>query len=341
MNARRARVLHLVAEAYIDTAHPVPSVKIAERLDVSSATVRNDFSTLESEGYLQQPHTSAGRVPTALGFRTYALSHLPPPPMPPRLRRDVRKRLAGTDGDDLFELASRVAAELSGYAVVVRLPPDDALRILEIHLSLLTSRRLLAVVVLDNGLVRQLGVDLDPAPEGSVIDDAERNLRQLTLPIGEVPRALRAIANHADAELGRTLRALAEAWRGLQPPRIFRDGLGRLLLEPEGSDPEFVRLVVDHVEGETGKGRQGVAGPAAPSSEDDVTSGEALELALDDTIARVSSTFSCGIGFGQLTLVGPARMRYPRALMVARELGHALERGRGANALPDGAKSAP
>jgi len=326
MNTRRARVLHLVAEAYIDTAHPVPSGKIAEHLDVSSATVRNDFSTLEQEGYLQQPHTSAGRVPTALGFRTYALAHLPPPPMPPRLRRDVRRRLAGTDGDDLFELASRLAAELSGYAVVVRLPPDDALRILEIHLSLLTSRRLLAVVVLDNGLVRQLGVDLDPAPEGNVIDDAERNLRQLTLPIGEVPRALRAIAKHADPELGRTLRALADAWRGLHPPRIFRDGLGRLLLEPEGSDPVFVRSVVDHVEGEPLHGPSGGTHSSAATS-DEPMAGDDLELLLDDTVARVSSTFLCGTGHGQLTLVGPARMRYPRALTIARELGRALGRG--------------
>lgn len=335
MNARQARVLHLVAEAYIDTAHPVPSGVIAERLDVSSATVRNDFGSLESDGFLQQPHTSAGRIPTALGFRTYALAHLPPPRLPPRLRRDVRRRLAGTDGDDLFELASRLAAELSGYAVVVRLPPDEALRILEIHLSLRTARRLLAVVVLDNGLVRQIGVELDPAPEESVIDDAERNLRQLTLPVGEVPRALRALARHAVPELARTLRAVADAWRGLQPPRIFRDGLGRVLREPEGSDPGFVRTVVEQVEHEPLHPAHGAS--RATARGEDTADVDDLELTLDDTVARVSATFGCGSGRGRLTLVGPARMRYPRALTIARELGDALERGRSPGAADDAA----
>jgi len=247
MKDRRARVLQLVAEAYIDTAHPVASGQVAERLDVSSATVRNDFGTLESEGLLQQPHTSAGRIPTALGFRSYASCFLPPTPLSASQRRRLGLQLAGAAGDQFYALASRLASELSGYAVTVQLPPNDALRILEIHLAMLSSRRLLAVVVLENGVVRQLGVDLDPVPDDAVIDDAERNLRQLTLPVGEVPRALVAIAARAEEEMARTLLALASAWSDLQPPRTYSDGLSRLLSEPEGADPTFVRLVVAQV----------------------------------------------------------------------------------------------
>ena len=248
MNDRRARILRMVAESYIRTAHPVASARIAEQLELSSATVRNEFGALEEEGYLQQPHTSAGRIPTSRGFRSYALGCLPPRRLPERQRSQLVRQLLATNGDGLFALVARAAAELSGYAVVVRLPADDALHILEIHLSMLSAERLLAVVVLENGIVRQLSVDLAPPPADRVLDDAERNLRQLTLPLGEVPRALDAIATHADEELARTLQAIAGAWPRLNPPRMFSEGLRQLLAEPESSDPEFIRLVVEQVE---------------------------------------------------------------------------------------------
>ncbi|HZW27159.1 MAG TPA: DeoR family transcriptional regulator [Trueperaceae bacterium] len=309
---RHVRVLHAVAESYIRTAHPVPSQHVASQLDVSSATVRNDFGALEEGGLLQQPHTSAGRIPTAEGFRYYASSYLPPRRLPRGEREAIRRELDGVGGDDLFLQASRLAARLSGYAVLVRLPPDDALRVHEVHLSLVSSRRLLAVVVLENGLVRQLGVGIDPMPYEGVIDEAERNLRQLDLSVGDAPRTLRAVATAADEELARTLRAVADAWVGLRSAKLFRAGLGRLLDEPEGEDPSFVRLVVEHVEGEA-------ALPEAPERD--------IELDLDDRLAMVSASFAFGAGRGALTLVGPSRMRYPHALSIAREFGRALSAG--------------
>lgn len=317
MNQRRARILQLVAEAYIETAHPVASGLVAEQLAVSSATVRNDFGTLESEGLLQQPHTSAGRIPTALGFHSYASRFLPPTPLTAGERRRLGLQLAGATGDQFYALASRLASELSGYAVTVSLPPDDALHILEIHLAMLSSRRLLAVVVLENGVVRQLAVDLDPVPGDAVIDDAERNLRQLALPVGQVPRALAAIAARADEELARTLAAVAAAWDSLQPPRTYSDGLWRLLGEPEGSDPTFVRLVVAQVEG---------VNHAASGGADPAPAEAGLLLDLDDTVAKVVAAFPFGTSHGTFTVVGPSRMRYPTALTVAHEFRTALAR---------------
>lgn len=317
MNERRVRVLQLVAEAYIQTAHPVASGQVAERLDVSSATVRNDFGSLESEGLLQQPHTSAGRIPTTRGFRSYAYRFLPPSPLSASQRRILGMRLAGAAGDQFYALASRLASELSGYAVTVKLPPDDALRILEIHLAMLSSRSLMAVVVLENGVVRQLTVDLDPVPNDAVIDDAERNLRQLTLPVGEVPKALSAIAARAEAELGRTLLGLASAWNALQPARVFSNGLSRLLGEPEASDPSFVKLVVEHVEA-TDQAHTGNTLTSAHES--------GLLLDLDDTVARVVVEFPYGNAAGTFTVVGPSRMRYPAAFTVAHEFRSALAR---------------
>lgn len=309
MNARRRRILHLVARSYIDSAQAVASARIAEQLELSSATVRTEFAALEAGGYLHQPHASAGRIPTALGFRSYAERFLPPKPLAARAREQLLERLRGAQGESLLEGLAQATAELCGYAVVVALPADDGLHAHEIHLSLLSDRTVLAVVVLENGLVRQLRVPLDPAPSDAILDDAERNLRQLTLPLREVPGALERLARGADGELARTLGAIARAWPEVVPDRSARAGLRSILDEPESRDPDFVRLVIEHIEA-----------PAAP----DPTAAEGVRVETDEALARVSATMRLGGAFGTLTVVGPARMRYGPALRAVRGVSDAL-----------------
>lgn len=305
MQERAARILNLVADRYVRTARPVASASVAAELDVSSATVRNAFGALEDEGLLHQPHTSAGRIPTALGFRYYADGFRPPEPLPEVARAALLRRLAGVHGETLLQQLAQAAAELSGYAVVVQVPSDPTVHAREIHLSLLHARALLAVVVLANGLVRQVRVDLDPPPDDAVLGDAERHLRQLTLPVREVPHALALLAAHAEPELARTLRAIRAAWPDVAPPRLASAGLSHVLHEPEARDPDFVRLIVERVE------RPGSA--AIEVAVDDV----GLALTWGDGLATVAACWN-DVSAATLTLVGPARLRYGRALQVVR-----------------------
>ncbi len=314
MNDRRARILDLVAASYIRSAHPVASARIAERMALSSATVRNEFGALADEGLLQQAHASSGRIPTAAGFRRYAARFLPPRPLTATGRERLRERLQAQAGDTLLEQLAGAAAELSGYAVLVTLPAEDHLHAVEIHLSLLASRTLLAVVVLENGLVRQLRVPLDPAPPDDVLDDAERNLRQLTLPLREVPAALQRLAATTEPELARTLAAIAAAWPEVTPRRRARAGLRNVFDEPEARDADFVRLVVELIEAPRPAGD----GDANDASDDDAGAAPAtVDLRLDDAVARVRSGVPLGSGIATLTLLGPARMRYWAAVRVA------------------------
>lgn len=305
MNERRARILDLVAASYIHSAHPVASARVAEWMSVSSATVRNEFAALADAGMLQQAHSSSGRIPTARGFHAYAQRFLPPRPPTRRLRDRLQARLQSQAGETVLDQLAGLAAELSGYAVVVTLPADDHLHAVEIHLSLLASRTLLAVVVLENGMVRQLRVPLDPAPGDAVLDDAERNLRQLTLPLRQVPEALRRLATDADPELARTLLAIAAGWREVTPQRSARAGLRHLFDEPEARDPDFVRLLVERIEAPRADG------------DDDAPPAEAVELRLDEGVAQVRSGLRLGAGSATLTLLGPARMRYWATVQVA------------------------
>ncbi|MAZ54198.1 MAG: hypothetical protein CMO31_09350 [Trueperaceae bacterium] len=299
---RSYQILNLVAEAYISSARPIPSSEIANHLQVSSATVRNEFIVLEEKGFLYQPHTSSGRVPTAKGFQTYARHFIPPRRLPYRDRQFVTRRLSSVHGERLLGEIATVAADLSSYAVVLTLPADDNLRTIEIHLSLLSSRHLLAVIVLENGLVRQISVDLDPVPNEKIISDAERYLRQLAVPVGFIPQALVEIAKDTNSELTRTLHAVARAWPEATPDRLYSQGLTNLLAEPESRDPDFIRIAVEKFETPHGSNR---------------TDEGQLTLQLDDTLAAISAQIHIGSSRGILTLLGPARMRYPEALMIA------------------------
>lgn len=307
MQGRQERILHLVAEDYVRTARPVSSAAVAVQLDVSSATVRNAFAALEEEGLLHQPHASAGRIPTSTGFGRYARNLLPPAPLSPAAQEALRRRFAASHGEALLQQLAEAAAELSGYAIVVTLPADDRLHAIEIHLSPLHARALLAVVVLENGLVRQLRVDLDHSPHDAALDDAERQLRQLTLPVAAVPAALDALARDAEPELARTLRAIRRAWPAVTPPRAVAAGIASVLHEPEAQDPAFVRLLIERVE----RPWHGTAQDALGDHRDDD-----LDLAWDDALAMVRTRWRAGTAAGGLLLIGPSRLRYRPALQV-------------------------
>ncbi len=299
MNARTEQVLEKVAERHISSAKPVPSSVVAEQLRVSSATVRNEFCILEEAGYLLQPHTSAGRIPSRRGYRRYARKFLPPRTLPAAQRALLTQSLQGVHGEGLLERVALVTSELSGYTVVVTLPIDDAVQLLEVHLSVLSSRRTLAVVVLENGLIRQLALELTPTPSDADLLEVESRLRRLTLPVLEVPQALLDIATRAEQGVARTFLALAEAWPQLRAPRIFSGGLKHLFSEPEAADPSFVRRVLEQVE--------------TPA-----TAAEALALAFDESLALISAQLEIGNSRAGLLLLGPLRMRYPETLMIAR-----------------------
>lgn len=299
MNPRTEQILELVAERHIRSAKPVPSSVIAEQLRISSATVRNEFSALEEAGYLMQPHTSAGRIPSRRGYRRYARKFLPPRTLPEAQRTLLTQSLRGAHGEGLLERVALITADLSGYTVVVTLPTDDELQMLEIHLSALSSRRTLAVVVLENGLVRQLALELSPTPSDSDLLEVESSLRRLTLPVREVPQALADIAARAHEDVARTYRALAEAWPQMRAPRVFSGGLKHLFSEPEAADPSFVKRVLERVE--------------TPE-----TTAEALALVFEESLALVSAQLELGGSRAGLLLLGPLRMRYPETLMIAR-----------------------
>ncbi len=164
LDARKATILRAVVSEYIDTAQPVGSGHVARApgVNVSSATVRNDMVTLEQEGFLHQPHTSAGRVPTDKGYRFFVDSLEGSAALDAGDSRQIRSFFAEAHGEleQMLADTSRLLSSLTQYAAVVVGPPPEAATIRSVQIVGLGPRVALLVVVLSNGVIDKHTVEL-------------------------------------------------------------------------------------------------------------------------------------------------------------------------------------
>ncbi len=298
---RQKRLLARLVERYIEAKRPVPSAQLAGDLGVSPATVRYALADLEALGLVEKPHASAGRVPTELGLRTYALGLLPPKPLPAPTARVLADALMRA-GQDWPRLAAQMAARLAGYPAVLRLLPLESPRILRVHLSPLSGRRVLAVAVLEGGRLREGTILLPFEPSEALLDQAEEILRRPRLP--EELAELQGSSPQMDL----LFRALAGALGTARGERFF-EGIGELFSEPEARDPDFLRRLLALAE-------EPSSGPLVPPG--------GLNLQLEKGTAVIQAGFLRAAWRGEVTLLGPGRMRYRDALSVAYTLGSVL-----------------
>ena len=170
LDERKAAILRAVVEEYIQTAQPVGSARVAKTASVavSPATVRNDMAVLERDGYLVQPHTSAGRVPTDRGYRFFVDHLTAPGTLQPAKLRLVRDFFATAHGEleQLLHDTSRFLSALTDCAAVVVGPPHEAARIRSVQVVGLAPHVALMVTVLSNGVVEKRTLEL-----GDQVDD--------------------------------------------------------------------------------------------------------------------------------------------------------------------------
>ncbi|MGI8663744.1 MAG: heat-inducible transcriptional repressor HrcA [Acidimicrobiales bacterium] len=160
LDERKAAILRAVVEEYIDTAQPVGSSHIAPPLNVSSATVRNEMAALESDGYLLQPHTSAGRVPTDKGYRWFVDTLAGPTPLGSGQVQQVRSFFAKAHGEleQMLHDTSRLLSDLTAHTAVVIGPQHEAAQVRSVQLVGLSAGVALVVAVLSNGSVEKRSI---------------------------------------------------------------------------------------------------------------------------------------------------------------------------------------
>src|SRR6201994_4076325 len=168
LDERKLAVLRAIVEDYVSTTEPVGSKSLVDRhgLDVSPATIRNDMAVLEEQGYIAQPHTSAGRIPTDKGYRLFVDRLTAVKPMSAAERRAIEAFLVGAySADEIVARTVRLLAQLTRQVAVVQYPSLARSSVRHIELVSLSPQRALLVLITDTGRGEQAAVDLPELAE--------------------------------------------------------------------------------------------------------------------------------------------------------------------------------
>jgi heat-inducible transcriptional repressor len=335
LDDRKLEVLRAIVEEYVATQEPVGSRALVERrsLRVSPATVRNDMAVLEEEGYLRQPHTSAGRVPTDKGYRLFVdrLSRIKP--LSQAERRAIERFLVGAvDLDDVVHRTVRLLAQLTRQVAVVQYPSLTRSRVRHVELVPISTTRLMLVVIADTGRVEQRVVEL-PGPMAA---DDVTTLRAVVneqlggVQLSETPAIVQAMQEQIQPELRGPMTALAtvllETLVERNEERIALAGTANLT---RGTTLDFsgtIRPILEALEEEVILLKLvGHADPAMTM----VRIGDENEFADLRTTSVVTTGYGPGsTAVGGLGVLGPTRMDYPGTIAtvraVARYVGEVL-----------------
>ena len=208
---RKLDVLRAIVEDYVATEEPVGSKALVERhrLGVSPATVRNDMAALEEEGYIHQPHTSAGRVPTDKGYRLFVDKLATLKPMSAAERRAIATLLDGAvDLDDVVQRSVRLLSQLTRQVAIVQYPTLSRSTVRHVELVALTPTRVMLILILSTGRVEQRLVELDAAVADADLAEVRVAINQASAGV-QIAAATKAIADHGGRILARGGRSEA------------------------------------------------------------------------------------------------------------------------------------
>jgi heat-inducible transcriptional repressor len=328
LTARRAAILRYVVDEYVNSGQPVASRTVAQkyRLPISPATIRNEMMRLEEEGYLHQPHTSAGRVPSDKGYRYYVEWLMREETPPEAVRQRIREEMWQA-ARRLEEWARVAAAALAAYVhgmALVTMPHGPPARLRWLEVVKLHDPLVLVVVVLYQARVREKVLPLGEVGQEDLSDAAHRLSYRFA---GMAAHQLRRVIPYLSAQEREIMNAAAslleEEDAAAHRPAAL-EGIKELLGYPEFADRRQVLAILDYLEGE-GISRL-LPYPLPPQGGVRVVIGsEHPEEPLRHLSMVVASYPAPGGGQGGVAVVGPTRFRYGRAVGMVRYLASLME----------------
>jgi heat-inducible transcriptional repressor len=331
LSERKAAILRALVQLYIRTGEPVGSEALASSagLSVSSATIRNELAALEEMGYLTQPHTSAGRAPTDLAYRSY-VDMLP---ARPKLRDPERRAIvhffdeALADVDEILRGTTHLLSRLTRYASLALAPSQRESAIARAELVRLGTATLL-LVVFDTGQVDKRVVDVPPEATDEEIDGISRS-------INETLRG-KTLANAADLAVERARRAedperaiftrVGEALRSIgeaaEAEHVFLGGAANIAAEEAFNRRETLRHIYEALEHESAVLR--LLREAAANAPLGVMIGRENPMPEMWEASVIAAPFEAGGAVGSIGVVGPLRMDYAAAISAVRAVAERL-----------------
>ena len=329
---RKYRILQAIIDDYILTALPIGSRTISKKYEqkLSSATIRNEMSDLEDLGYLDSPHTSAGRIPSNKAYRLYVDRMIQPYPLSVEELAYIQSCF-DTRAQQIGTLSAKLARVISGMthyttAVMTRTPRDEQ-KLSHIQLVPVSDRRVLLILVTEKGAVKQKLVELDQplAPDALYTVSRFLTARLSGCPLSQLDSALSAVGARESEEVRGMLRAM------MQFPEEQSDegtlvvgGRSNLLGFPEYADVGKAQELLKVLET-----RDKLISLLSRQGEMEITVRIGPETGIDELKDCSVVTASYRLMDGRVNtigLIGPTRMQYGRAVTVLEEVGKALSR---------------
>ena len=315
---RRLAVLRAIVEDYVSTHEPVGSKALVERhsLGVSPATIRNDMAALEDEGYIAQPHTSAGRVPTDLGYRLFVDRLSGVKPLSPAERRAIHEFLdSAVDLDDVMIRTVRLLAQITRQVALVQYPSLMQSTIRHIELIAVSPTRVMMVLIANTGRVEQRVVECTaPVDEAALADLRARLLAAVAgESSGQAGDALAGFAESCPAELkplaSAIVATLLDAMTERVDERVVLGGTAHLARYGEAF-PLAIQPVLEALEEQVVLLR--LLGEATMSTGVTVRIGHENPVEGLESTSVITARYSRGTKtVASLGVVGPTHMDYP------------------------------
>lgn len=337
LDDRKSAILKAIVRDYVRGGEPVGSKRLVEEwsLGVSAATVRAEMAALEEAGYITHPHTSAGRIPTDLGYR-YFVDSLQDTGID-HLTADQRAALEGLllgslDLEDLLRRASMVLSRVTRFAALVAAPRLDRSRIRHIELVRLGPQSVLAVMIAETGQVEKRLLDLETAVADHDVQRARHAVNDAAagLRTDQAPDVISGLATGAPPEVRGLIEAVADAMRqGLAGTtggfeQVFVGGTANIA-GGHFNRPEEVRQVYETLEEQMVVLK--VLREALAQGDPGVRIGAELPLVELAACSIVAASYEAtGDAVGSVAVLGPTRMDYPRTLAAVQGVASSLER---------------
>ena len=334
MSERKLKILHAIIQNYLETGEPVGSRTISKYTDLnlSSATIRNEMADLEEMGYIIQPHTSAGRIPSDKGYRLYVDMLMEEKEQ--ELNEMQDQMLDKADKmDQLLKQAAKVLATNTNYATMVSTPMNNSNKIKFIQLSMVDEEQVIAVIVLGGNVIKNKIINIDEPISNEnllklnmLLNTTLNGMSIEEINLGLIARLKEQAGIHSQV-VGYVLDAVADAIHVDDDMQIYTSGATNIFKYPELSDGEkasqlistleqkdkLQELIADVNESEDSNGIQVYIGDETP-----------LQTMKDCSV--VTANYELGEGIrGTIGIIGPKRMDYERVLSTLKHLMKQLD----------------
>lgn len=325
LDDRKLKILQAIIRTYLETGEPVGSRTISKYsdLNLSSATIRNEMSDLEEMGYILQPHTSAGRIPSDKGYRLYVDTMLEAKESEVNSLREELEQKAGKI-DDVLQQVAKFLATNTNYATMVSGPRYQTKRVKFIQITSVDEEHLLAVIVLDNNGVKNQMIRIEePVPDEMIVklnfilNTTLNGLDVLEMNLAVIQRIKEQVGEHTQV-IDSVLEVIGKTLVDQDDLEVYTSGATNILRYPELSDKSKAADLLNAFE-EKKVMHQWLGLPEKGKDNEthdiQVYIGDETQVESMKDCSMVTATYQIQEGvYGKIGIVGPKRMDYDKVV---------------------------